>query len=71
MKDKVICTQCHKDLIKTMEIEYSEYLSAYFCDPDCARDHYFEYMQSGPLDIENMRNGTLFEKNVLMQKFGT
>lgn len=45
------CKSCQKELTADMEIEYSQTLTEYFCNPDCAQDHYFDYMMSSPVDL--------------------
>ena len=37
-----------------MEVEYSAWMTEYFCSPKCATDKYFNYMQSVPVDFENL-----------------
>lgn len=44
------CRSCKKELTDDMEIEFSWHLTEFFCGPDCATDHFFEYMRSSPLD---------------------
>ena len=48
------CSNCNKTLTKEMEIEYSAWLTEYFCSPNCAEDKYFDYMLSVPIDFENL-----------------
>lgn len=47
------CTGCDKELKSDMEIEYSQWLSSYFCHPNCATDYYFNEMQSTPFDVKD------------------
>ncbi|MGG3012268.1 hypothetical protein ABEO98_22640 [Brevibacillus parabrevis] len=47
------CRSCKKDLTMEMEIEYSQFITEFFCGPDCATNHYFDYMQSTPVDLED------------------
>jgi hypothetical protein len=49
--DIIKCGHCGKKLNKRTEIEYSSWVNAFFCDPDCAKSFYFEFMHSAPLDI--------------------
>lgn len=51
------CANCEKILTSTMEIEYSAWLTEYFCSPKCATDKYFNYMESTPVDFENLPDG--------------
>lgn len=44
------CTNCGKELTSGMDIEYSQWLTEYFCHPDCATDYYFKDMQSTVVD---------------------
>lgn len=46
------CTGCDKELKADMEIEYSQWLTSYFCHPNCATDYYFNEMQSTPFEVE-------------------
>ena len=47
------CKSCGKELTDKTEIEYSEWLGEYFCNPDCAKNHYFDYMGSRPVDLSD------------------
>jgi hypothetical protein len=38
-----------------MEVEYSNWINEFFCDPDCALNHYFDYMDSGPVIDDERR----------------
>jgi hypothetical protein len=48
------CANCKKVLTAKMEIEYSAWMTEYFCSPKCATDKYYDYMQSVPVDFENL-----------------
>jgi hypothetical protein len=43
--------KCGKKLKSSMEVEYSQHLTEYFCSPECATDRYFEYMGSCCVDF--------------------
>jgi hypothetical protein len=47
------CGNCEKELNLGMEIEYSREINEFFCNPDCAKDRYFDYMGSTVLDVED------------------
>lgn len=68
------CRSCGKELTVDMEVEYSQWLTEYFCHPDHAMDYYFNEMQSTPFDAEDrideledrglkLVNGKLYYKN--------
>lgn len=61
----VKCGACEKDITNKTEVEYSGFLTEYFCNPDCATDRYFDYMQSTPFQFEKdkMRERKLTLKN--------
>lgn len=40
-----------------MEVEHSAWLSEYYCSSKCATDRYFSYMESTPVDFENLPAG--------------
>ena len=40
-----------------MEVEHSAWLSEYYCSSKCATDRYFNYMESTPVDFENLPAG--------------
>lgn len=44
------CDNCGKKLIQEMEIEHSNWISEYFCSPNCAINRYFNYMRSSPVE---------------------
>lgn len=52
MDEKIRCSlnTCNKILTNKTEIEYSQELGVYFCNYDCAIEHYMDYMRSVPLD---------------------
>ncbi len=54
--DEVRCGNktCNKIITTDTEIEYSRNLGEYFCNAECATDRYFDYMESTPLDIEEL-----------------
>lgn len=63
------CGSCKKELNGKAEIEYSSWLTEYYCDPNCATERYFEYMGSRVLDAEGFdqdkvffMNGKLYQK---------
>ncbi len=45
------CGSCKNELNEDMEIEHSQFLSEYFCNPSCAQNRYFDYVQSNPIDL--------------------
>lgn len=47
------CFNCKRELMDSMEIEYSEWLTEYFCGVECAIQKYFEYLGSHPLDLSD------------------
>jgi hypothetical protein len=49
--ENLVCRSCRKELTKDMEVEYSQTLTEFFCSPDCATSHYYEYMMSSPVDF--------------------
>lgn len=51
------CANCEKVLTTKMEVEYSAWLTEYYCSPKCATDRYFNYMESTPVDFDNLPNG--------------
>ena len=51
------CANCEKELTTKMEVEYSAWLTEYYCSPKCATDRYFNYMESTPVDFENLPKG--------------
>ena len=51
--DKICCNTCQKVLNTSMEIEYSREVNEFFCSPDCARDRYFDIMQSLSVDLKD------------------
>lgn len=50
----VVKCRCGKELKSEMEVEYSRWLNELFCSSACAKDRYFEYMESTPVDFENI-----------------
>ncbi|PAV30255.1 hypothetical protein CIL05_07240 [Virgibacillus profundi] len=48
------CAKCDTELSDKMEIEYSRWVTEYFCNPDCAMSYYFEYMGSVPFDVHDL-----------------
>lgn len=68
--DKIRCGNCGKALETSMEVEYSSECNEYFCNPDCAKEYYFERMGSCCVDFENLpeddvliKNGKLYKNN--------
>ena len=57
------CTNCDKELTEDMEIEYSEEITSYFCNPDCATNYYYDYMRSTPFDVKD-RYSELKDRNI-------
>ena len=51
------CANCEKELTTQMEVEHSSWLSEYYCSSKCATDRYFSYMESTPVDFENLPSG--------------
>lgn len=56
--DELRCavSSCNRELTTDMQIEYSNWLSDYFCSPNCATDYYFNYMESTPFDPDDRRD---------------
>lgn len=50
--EKIKCYSCNKPITNKTQIEYSNWLQEYFCDPDCAANTYFNYMESSPLALD-------------------
>lgn len=69
MTNKLKCKKCGMVLNTSMEVEYSRWVNEFFCSPDCALDYYFNYMDSAPVDFDNIPedniaidgNGDLYE----------
>jgi len=51
MNEVLTCKNCGVELNDKMELEYSQTATELFCSPDCAKDFYFEYMGSSPIDL--------------------
>jgi hypothetical protein len=53
--DKMMCgnDKCSKVLDTSMEIEFSRKINQFYCSPDCARDSYFDYMDSVNVDVND------------------
>lgn len=62
--DAVRCGNCGKEITSDMEVEFSEYLTEFFCNPDCAKQEYFEQMQSSPFE---MSEGNVRRKNLAIE----
>lgn len=64
------CRDCKKELNESMEVEYSEEINEFFCNPDCATNYYFDHMRSIPVVEEDKReelkvkivNGKLYKE---------
>jgi len=52
--EPIRCANCGKELTDKTEVEYSEWLTSYFCSPDCAADKYFDLMGSAPVDFSEL-----------------
>lgn len=39
--NELTCPTCKKVITVDMEVEYSEYLTEFFCSPDCAKARVF------------------------------
>ena len=48
------CANCGKELKRGMEIEYSNDLCEYYCEPDCATTRYYDAMRSTPISYGDM-----------------
>lgn len=64
------CKRCNKPITNKTEVEYSQELTSYFCNFNCATDYYFDYMRSIPFQFEKeemeekrlvLKNGKLYE----------
>ncbi|GFN32515.1 hypothetical protein PCURB6_27750 [Paenibacillus curdlanolyticus] len=51
MNEVLTCKTCEVELTDKMELEYSQFVTEIFCSPDCAKQYYFEYMGSSPIDL--------------------
>lgn len=68
--EAIICGSCKKPITNKTEMEYSDEINEYFCNPDCATNKYFDYMRSRPIDFSIddgteefvIKKGKLFEK---------
>lgn len=58
-KEPVLCGSCQSPIKVITEVEYSDYLGEFFCNPDCATDRYFDIMRSTPLDLENLPDNSV------------
>lgn len=68
---EIKCGNCEKSITNKTEVEYSEWLSEFFCDPDCATTRYFDFMGSTPFYFEDYgmrKDGLLLKKGKLFQK---
>ena len=61
------CANCHKDITAEMEAEYSGWLTEYYCSTECAKDRYFNQMESVPVDFENLPADLLIEHGKLQK----
>jgi hypothetical protein len=62
--ERLHCGFCKKPLGTKTEIEYSEEMTEFYCDPSCATSAYFDHMRSKPFDVE--KDGIVnFEKYIL------
>lgn len=71
MDGKVRCSSstCNRVLTDKTEIEYSQELGLYFCNQDCALEHYMDYMRSVPLDnLIDDKEDVHFVNGILMDK---
>lgn len=50
--DKVLCKRCEKPITSKTEVEYSDWLTEFFCDNECAMEHYLEYMGSTVFEFD-------------------
>ncbi|MCM3492870.1 hypothetical protein M4D52_05370 [Paenibacillus lactis] len=66
MNEAIKCGYCDKELTDKTEIEYSQYNSEFYCNPDCAKSAYFEAMGSSPLDLTDKQ--LLKEHNIKLSK---
>lgn len=51
IRESLKCESCNTELTANMEIEYSNQCNAFFCNPSCATNYYFEYMGSTTVDL--------------------
>lgn len=51
LNNPVKCGTCGREITADMEVEYSDYLTEFFCNPDCAKQEYFEQMMSSPFEM--------------------
>lgn len=70
--DQIKCKHCKKPISSKMgEVEYSQFINEFFCNPDHAHQYYLDYMQSRPVELNKddlnllnveLQNGFLFGK---------
>ncbi|MBU8573740.1 hypothetical protein [Bacillus pumilus] len=68
---KIKCGMCGKHITDKTEVEYSEWLTEFICDPKHALTYYMDQAQSRPLEFDKdplnrlgvkLENGTLYTK---------
>lgn len=50
--EAVKCGKCKKEITTRTEVEYSEELTEYYCNYDCAVERFFDYMRCTPFQFE-------------------
>lgn len=67
--DVIRCRNCDKGITDKTEVEYSEELTSFFCNPNCATNYYYEYMRSVPLEgMLEFRSDIYFKDGRLYRK---
>ncbi|MOA27397.1 hypothetical protein D3C78_1482740 [compost metagenome] len=56
---------CGKDITNKTEVEYSEEVSEFYCDVNCAIDDFFDQMRCVPFQFESEE---MSEKQVVLKR---
>lgn len=71
--EKIKCGMCGKHITNKTEVEYSEWYTEFFCDPNHAATYYMDQAQSRPLEFDKdslrslglvLKNGILYIKKL-------
>lgn len=62
------CGSCNTAITNKTEVEYSLEIHEFFCNPDCARNRYFDYMQSRPVDFLDNNTDFVIIKGELFEE---
>lgn len=70
--EAITCGSCDKPLSLDMEIEYSRFINEFFCNPECAKVRYFDYLASTVFDKDDIEiiqdENVVFKDNQLFTK---